>query len=116
MRSGSGRKLTRGLLGGRRRSGNRWCGLFLWPQLQLLDQPRHAQALNEDRKSDDREGGEDDGVALGNGRGDRERQSERERAAQATPEQGVLVGGRQAPPRPAEKLGQRINRQSASRQ
>src|SRR3954453_18777921 len=102
IRSGSGRKLTPRLLGGGRGSGNRWRGPFP-PKLELPDQRRHGQALHEDRESDDREGCEDDRIALRHGRWDRQGERKGERTAQSAPEQRVLIGSGKSPARAAEQ-------------
>src|SRR5437899_2062329 len=108
--NGSGTRLTGGALIGSGRSGNR---LLLWSvaKIEVLDQPRHGQALNEDREGHDHERRDDDCGSLGDGWGNRERQGERQRAAQAAPEQGVLIARRQPPARCLEQRRERINRQ-----
>jgi hypothetical protein len=59
---------------------------FFPPESKTVDEPWHGEALHEDRKGDDDEGGENDRVPLDHGRGNGKRKGQRECAAQPAPE------------------------------
>src|SRR5690242_11674139 len=115
IRKGSGNRLTACRLASALLGGNSGYGL-LAAEREALDQPGHGQSLNEDRESDDDEGGEDDRSALGNGGRDCQRKRERERAAKAAPKKRVLKRCRNRPSGPVEKRRKRIDGKGAARE
>src|SRR5205823_1449991 len=108
--NGSGTRLTgRALIGGGR-SGNR-LRLGFATEVQALDQPRHREALNQDRKSDDHEGGGDDRLPLGHCRWQGQRERERKRTPKPAPEQNVLIARGNPPAAAQEQRRERIDRE-----
>ena len=73
---------------------------------------RRRQTLDEHRKSHDREGDNQDVLALGDVRGQRESEGQRQRPAQSAPPQQVLLIERNRPARVRERQAHGIDRQA----